>query len=92
MKLSGFTFVKNATKLYYPVKQSIASVLDIVDEFVVALGDNDENDRTRDEIESLNSPKIKIIDTVWDLEKFPRGMGLESCPATEKFSSLIFIN
>jgi hypothetical protein len=74
MKLSGFTFVKNATKLYYPVKQSIASVLDIVDEFVVALGDNDENDHTRDEIDSLKSPKIKIIHTVWDLEKFPRGM------------------
>lgn len=74
MRISGFTMVKNATKLYYPIKQSIASVLDIVDEFVVALGDCDADDRTREEILSLNSPKVKIIDTVWDLKKYPNGM------------------
>src|SRR5688572_9895054 len=74
MKISGFTMVKNATKLYYPIKQSIASVLDIVDEFVVALGDCDADDRTREEILSLNSSKVKIIDTVWDLKKYPNGM------------------
>lgn len=65
---------KNALKLYYPMKQSIMSILPIVDEFIVVLGDSDSDDRTRDEIESINSPKIKIIDTVWDVEKYPRGM------------------
>ena len=74
MTISGFTFVKNATKLYYPVKQSILSILDIVDEFVVALGDCAQDDYTRREIESIGSPKIKIIDTVWDIEKYPGGM------------------
>lgn len=72
MKISGFTFVKNATKLYIPAKQAIASALPLVDEFVVALGDNDENDQTRAEIESLNSTKIKIIDTVWDTENYAK--------------------
>lgn len=74
MKISGFTMGKNARKLYYPMKQAVMSVLPIVDEFVVALGDNDEDDTTRAEIESINSNKIKIIDTVWDIEKYPNGM------------------
>lgn len=73
MKLSGFTMVKNATKLYYPIKESILSILPIVDEFVVALGDCDEDDFTRLEIESINSDKIRIIDTVWDLKKYKNG-------------------
>ncbi|MGM0508322.1 MAG: hypothetical protein ACQERZ_04075 [Fusobacteriota bacterium] len=74
MKISGFSMIKNATKLYYPIKQAIMSILPIVDEFVVAVGDCDEDDKTRDLIESIGSDKIKIIDTVWDLEKYPRGM------------------
>ncbi len=73
MKISGFTFVRNAGKLYYPVKESIMSILPIVDEFVVALGDNDPDDTTEKEILSINSPKIKIVRTVWDIEKYPRG-------------------
>ena len=73
MKLSGFSFVRNATRLYYPVKPSILSILDIVDEFVIAVGDNDEDDHTLQEIESIGSPKIKIIRTAWNLEKFPGG-------------------
>lgn len=74
MKICGFSMVKNATKLYYPMKEAIASILPIVDEFVVALGDCDEDDQTRDEILSLQSPKVRIIDTVWDLDAYPNGM------------------
>ena len=74
MTISGFTMVRNATKLYYPIKQAISSVLPLVDEFVVALGDSDPDDHTLDEIRSIGSEKIRIIHTVWDLEKFPRGM------------------
>lgn len=74
MTISGFTMGKNARKLYYPMKQAVMSILPIVDEFIVVLGDSDADDTTRAEIESINSPKIKIIDTVWDIEKYPRGM------------------
>lgn len=74
MFISGFSMIKNATKLYYPIKEAIESILPIVDEFVVAVGDCDEQDNTRELIESIDSDKVKIIDTVWDLEKYPRGM------------------
>jgi len=65
---------KNALKLYYPMRQAVESILPLVDEFVVALGDSDEDDVTRAEIEAIGSTKIRIVDTVWDIEKYPRGM------------------
>ncbi len=65
---------KNALKLYYPMRQSVESILPLVDEFVVVLGDSDEDDITRSEIEAIGSEKIRIVDTVWDIEKYPRGM------------------
>ncbi|OQX98173.1 MAG: hypothetical protein B6I24_06090 [Bacteroidetes bacterium 4572_128] len=74
MKISGFTMVKNADKLYYPIKESILSILPLVDEFIVALGKGDENDKTYKIIKSIKSEKIKIINTVWDVKKFPNGM------------------
>jgi len=72
MKISGFTFIKNATKLYIPVKESIESVLPLVDEFVIAIGNCDEDDTTRQLIESIKSDKIKLIETTWDVVKYPR--------------------
>ena len=74
MKISGFTMARNANKLYYPIKQSIESILPICDEFVVALGKSDPDDKTREEIEAIGDPKVKIINTEWDLEKYPHGM------------------
>jgi len=74
MTISGFSMVRNATKYYYPIKQAIASILPIVDEFVVAVGEGDADDRTLQEIQSLGSDKVRIIHTRWDLEKYPRGM------------------
>ena len=73
MKLSGFTFARNAAKLYYPVRESIESILPIVDEFVVALGEGDEDDTTEQEILAIGSDKVRIIRTKWDIEKFPNG-------------------
>lgn len=73
MKVSGFSMVKNADKLYYPIKASILSILPIVDEFVITIGDCDKDDKTRQIVENINSNKIKIIDTVWDIEKYKDG-------------------
>ncbi|MEI6764830.1 MAG: glycosyltransferase family 2 protein [Bacteroidota bacterium] len=64
MKVSGFTFIRNAVKFDYPVTEAIRSVLPLCDEFVVALGNSE--DETRELILSIGSPKIRIIDTVWD--------------------------
>lgn len=64
MKVSGFTFVKNAVKYGYPVVESIKSLLPIVDEMLVCLGDSD--DETNKLIESIGSDKIKVIHSIWD--------------------------
>ena len=74
MKISGFSMVKNADSLYYPIKEAIESILPLVDEFVLALGDCKEGDKTLEIINSIQSDKLKVIHTVWDLEKYPRGM------------------
>lgn len=73
MKISAFTMVRNATKYFFPIKESILSVLPIVDEFVIALGDNDIDDNTLQEIQSINSDKIKIFDRVWSEEHYVDG-------------------
>jgi glycosyltransferase involved in cell wall biosynthesis len=70
MKVSGFTFIKNATKLYIPLRESILSVLPLVDEFVIAVGDNDEDDTTIALINSIDSDKIRLIYTTWDTKKY----------------------
>ena len=73
MVISGFTFVRNAAKLYYPVKASIESILPIVDEFIVALGKSDAGDNTEELILSVGSDKIRIVHTEWDLNAYPNG-------------------
>ncbi len=64
MKISGFTFVKDAVKYYYPVKESIESILPICDEFIVNVGKS--NDGTLELIKSIDSPKIIIFESEWD--------------------------
>lgn len=64
MKVSGFTIVRNAIKYDYPVVEAINSILPLCDEMVVAVGCSE--DDTLHLIRSINSPKIRIIETVWD--------------------------
>jgi len=73
LKISGFTFIRNATKYYYPIKQAIQSILPIVDEFVVAMGESDLDDFTEAEILSIGSDKIRIIHRKWDEDLFRDG-------------------
>lgn len=63
MKVSGFTFVRNAVKFAYPVREAILSVLPLCDEFIVSVGNSE--DTTLDLIRSIDSPKIKIVHSVW---------------------------
>lgn len=64
MKVAGFTFIRNAVKNDYPVVEAITSILPLCDEFVVALGNSD--DDTEKLIAGINSPKIRMVHTVWD--------------------------
>lgn len=64
MKVTGFTFIRNAIKYDYPVVAAITSILPLCDDFVVAVGNSE--DGTLDMIRNIAPDKIKIIETVWD--------------------------
>ncbi len=64
MKVSGFTIARNVIKYDYPIIEAITSILPICDEFIVAVGNSE--DDTLKLIQSINSTKVKIIETVWD--------------------------
>ena len=71
MKVSAFTFIKNGQILGYPFIQSIQSILSIVDEFVINVGQSE--DDTLALIQSINSPKIRIIQSIWNNNMHDRG-------------------
>jgi hypothetical protein len=64
MKVSAFTFIKNGQILGYPFLQSIQSVLPIVDEFVINVGESE--DDTLELINSLDNSKIRVIESKWN--------------------------
>ena len=71
MKVSAFTFIKNGQILGYPFLQSIQSILAIVDEFIINVGESE--DDTLLLIQSLASPKIRIIESHWNDSMQDRG-------------------
>ena len=68
MRISGFTIVRNAIELDFPVLESIKSILPICDEVVVNVGRS--TDATLDLVRSLDDPRIRVLETEWD---FARG-------------------
>jgi hypothetical protein len=71
MKVSAFTFIKNGQILGYPFLQSIQSVLPIVDEFVINVGNSE--DDTFKLISSINDKKIRVIRSQWNETMKNRG-------------------
>lgn len=71
MKVSGFTFLRNAVTNGYPFEESIRSILPIVDEFICAVGHSDDDTRAR--VLSIPDKKIRVIDTVWNDSMRDRG-------------------
>jgi hypothetical protein len=86
MKVTGFTFIRNAIKFDYPILESINSILPICDEFVIAVGNSD--DDTLKLIEGIESKKIRIIHTIWDDTKREGGevLALETDKAYSEIS------
>ena len=64
MKVTGFTFIRNAVKYDYPVVEAIKSVLPVCNDFIVALGNS--IDDTFALVRAIDKQKIKIVETVWD--------------------------
>jgi hypothetical protein len=71
MKVSAFTFIKNGEILGYPFLQSIQSILPIVDEFVINVGESE--DETLKMIHSIKDTKIRIIESKWNNGMRDRG-------------------
>ncbi|MBK9733695.1 MAG: glycosyltransferase family 2 protein [Saprospiraceae bacterium] len=64
MHVTGFTFIRQAIKYDYPIVEAILSILPLCDDFIVAVGQSD--DETLSLIQNIDSNKIKIIETIWD--------------------------
>jgi hypothetical protein len=71
MKVSGFTIVRDGVGLRYPFVESILSVLPLVDEFVVNVGDC--SDGTLERVKAIDSPKLVVLENEWDPEMRHRG-------------------
>lgn len=84
MTVSGFSYVRNGLQYGYPFLESIKSVLPLCDEFIMVVGDS--TDGTRQAIENLNDPKIKIVDSIWPAQNeggrryaIQANIGLDHC-------------
>lgn len=71
MKVSGFTFLRNAVVNGYPFEESIRSILPIVDEFICVVGESQDDTRAR--VVAIDDPKIRVIDSRWNESMQDRG-------------------
>jgi hypothetical protein len=79
VKVSGFTIVRNAIKLDFPVEASIRSLLPVCEEVVVNVGRSE--DETLALVRSIADPKIRIIETDWDMSRRNTVLGYETLRA-----------
>ncbi len=63
-RLAAITFLRNGVRLGYPFIESIRSVLSIVDEFVVVVGESD--DGTLDAVRSIGDSRLRVVESVWN--------------------------
>lgn len=77
MKVAGFSFIRNAEKFDYPIKEALLSILPLCDDVYVAVGNSEDN--TLELVKSI-SPKIKTYNTEWDdsLRKGGRVLAVET--------------
>jgi len=64
MRIAGVTIARNVIKNDYPIAEAIKSILPVVDEMIILAGDSE--DATNDLLQSIESPKIKIVHSIWD--------------------------
>jgi len=85
MKIAGFTIIKNAVINDFPIVEAIGSILPVVDEMIVLIGDS--SDETTALIEAIGDPKIKIHHSVWN--KNLRKGGVVLADETDKAFALV---
>ncbi|HEX8909097.1 MAG TPA: glycosyltransferase [Anaeromyxobacteraceae bacterium] len=74
MRVSGFTFVRDAVRLGYPILPAVRSILPLVDELVVNVGASP--DGTLDLVRSLDDPRLVVLESRWDEGQLERGQVL----------------
>jgi hypothetical protein len=79
VKISGFTIVRNAIKLDFPVEASIRSILPVCDEVVVNVGRSE--DETLELVRSIADPRVRILETEWDMSRRNTVLGAETLRA-----------
>jgi len=67
VQISGFTIARRAVEFGYPLQESLRSLLPLVDELIVNVGDCD--DGTWEAVQSIGDPKIKAFRSTWDMTK-----------------------
>jgi Glycosyl transferase family 2 len=65
--ISGFTIARRAVTFGYPLEESIRSLLPLVDEYVVAVGDGD--DGTWEMVERIGDGRLRAFRSTWDLSR-----------------------
>ena len=65
MKVSGFSLVRNGIKYFYPFVEAVKSILPLCDEFILNVGDSEDN--TVAAVEAIGSNKIRVIRSTWDM-------------------------
>lgn len=78
-RISGFTIVRNAVKLDFPVEASVRSILPLCDEVIVNVGKSD--DGTLDLVRAIDDPRIRILETQWDMSRRNTVLGFETLRA-----------
>jgi hypothetical protein len=74
VRVSGFTFVRDAVRLRYPVVPAIRSILPLVEEMVVNVGAS--GDGTLDLVRAIDDPRLVILESRWDEGRLERGQVL----------------
>lgn len=74
--ISGFTLVRNASLLDFPVEASIRSLLPVVDECVVNVGASEDDTLLR--VRKIANPKLRIIESDWDDTLGPAMLAIET--------------
>lgn len=78
IRVSGFTMVRNATRLDYPFEESIRSLLPLCDEVIINVGDSsDDTWKICETLRDESAGKIRLLQSVWTKEAQSGGYQLK---------------
>jgi hypothetical protein len=66
MKISACTIIKNATKFSYPIIESINSLLPFTDEYIINIGNSEDDTKELLIKEFGNNSKVIMFDSIWE--------------------------